>query len=186
MFFPSSTVTLWLSANGGCSWLCSSKRPSQDCLVSVPCRPRMGIGWPTPAPSPFPCLFLPWFYLLPQEEENQISTGSRLDGATGRKTEKGGDRGGKQRPREGILQRKTSKEEGKEQKRWEGRERKQSREEQWLAFLPGFTGPVLWVLSPDMIFAGSGSPLAIHSSRWCQSQGACSLLVEKTRGRFIP
>lgn len=169
MFFPSSTVMF--SANGGCSWLCSPVL-----LRTAWSLYPVGLGWGLGGPH-LPlhlshCFFLPWFYLLHQEEENQISTGSRLDGVTGRKTEKGGDRGGRQRPREGILQGKTSKEEGTEQKRWEGRERKQSREERWLAFLPGFTGPVLWVLSPDTIFAGSGSPLAIHSSRGCQSQGA--------------
>lgn len=81
MFFPSSTVTL--SANGGCSWLCSPTRPSQDCLVSAPCRPGMGIGWPAPAPSPFSLPFSPLVLFIapgrgkPNFHRKQIGWGDR-------------------------------------------------------------------------------------------------------------
>lgn len=122
-----------VSANGWCTLALLPERPSESSLVSAPCGPRMGFGWQTLSLH-FSLSFSPSVLFIVPGRRKPDFCRSSSDGETGRETERGGDRRGRQKLGGGIFQGKTRTQEGRSAE--EGEQRRGGR---WLAFLQGFT-----------------------------------------------
>lgn len=160
---PHATVIAVVSANGCCTLALLPARPSECHLVSAPCGPWMGFEWQILSLH-FSLSFSPsvLFLVLGRRKPNFCRSSS--DGETGRETERGGDRGGRRKPGEGIFQGRTSQAGGEESR---GREEDSG----WL-FFRASQGPVPWVPSLMEPLHSQNHDFPSVLPGWCQGLGA--------------